>query len=248
MVFKIERKKTRYTLTLILVILNLLFFFINYVTNGNAVLSNTHPPSPKQLLDVGGYNHATSYWMIISAMFQHANIYHLIGNMIALVSVGASIERLFGKIPYLITYIVASFVAFIISGINDPHMVIVGASASIMALTGMLFIGALIMKQQALLYSLIYSILFTFGYGFYFNTINEHTQISNLSHFVGLIVGLVFGIITAIFAKMMGQFEYNQKVKNQIKQQEKAEKEQQRRAETQRKLQQKYQKKNKSKK
>ena len=70
-------------------------------------------------------NNTNNQWFTaISSMFVHGNLTHLIGNMVYLWIFGDNIEDSFGKIRFIIFYILCVFAA------SPPHLVLFGAAIS----------------------------------------------------------------------------------------------------------------------
>ncbi len=79
-----------------------------------------------------GYNR---WWTIISASFLHGSLLHIIFNMIALWQLGPFVLREYGVSRFIIIYILAGGIGFLISSLAGVGLTI-GASASICALIG----------------------------------------------------------------------------------------------------------------
>ena len=78
-------------------------------------------------------------WMtIFTAMFMHANLLHIGGNMLFLWIFGNNVEDAFGKIRFLLFYFVCGFAAAIAQIATDPHSLIpnLGASGAIAGVLG----------------------------------------------------------------------------------------------------------------
>jgi membrane associated rhomboid family serine protease len=73
------------------------------------------------------------YLTIFTALFMHASILHIAGNMLFLYIFGDNIERAFGSIRYLFFYIACGVVANLVMVLMDPASVIpnLGASGAI---------------------------------------------------------------------------------------------------------------------
>lgn len=118
-----------YNAVLILIGLNLLFFLIqNAFDNATAYFS----------LNTITVLYANAYWQFFTYMFAHANISHLLLNMLGLFIFGTHVERQMGSnefiLFYLITGILAgvfSFVFYLISGAY--YVRLLGASGAIFA-------------------------------------------------------------------------------------------------------------------
>lgn len=95
-------------------------------------------------------------WRIITCVFLHAGIFHLACNMYALYVVGPRVEDFFGKIKFLLIYLISGICGSLLSiGFNDK-VVSVGASGAIFGLFGALlyfgyayrgYIGAMVKSQ-----------------------------------------------------------------------------------------------------
>src|SRR3989304_1853072 len=75
---------------------------------------------------------------ILTSMFMHGGIAHIIGNMVFLFVFGDNIEDRFGHIKYLLFYIVCGFAAAATQVIAAPDSVVpmVGASGAIAGVLG----------------------------------------------------------------------------------------------------------------
>jgi len=75
---------------------------------------------------------------IFTAMFMHAGVFHLAGNMLYLWIFGDNIEDALGHLPYLVFYLVGGLAATLAHVITNPASIIptVGASGAIAAVLG----------------------------------------------------------------------------------------------------------------
>jgi membrane associated rhomboid family serine protease len=80
------------------------------------------------------------WWRLITAAFLHANLLHLGLNMLALVWLGAPVERYLGHLQYLGLYIVAGLAGSAGALITSPTALTVGASGAIFGILGALLI------------------------------------------------------------------------------------------------------------
>jgi membrane associated rhomboid family serine protease len=81
-------------------------------------------------------------WMYLTSMFVHANIFHLLGNMIFLFLFGSCVEDIIGRLRFAIFYLIGGLVAEIVYVAMIPeHFVSTvpmgGASGAISACMGM---------------------------------------------------------------------------------------------------------------
>ena len=80
------------------------------------------------------------YLNAITAMFMHANILHIVGNMLVLFFVGRSIEQNLGKLTYLLVYFLSGIIAnlgVLLLPFIGSSATVVGASAAISGLIGL---------------------------------------------------------------------------------------------------------------
>jgi len=78
-------------------------------------------------------------WTIVTSLFIHSGLYHIIGNMLALYFFGTYLSRLVGESKLLITYFgggIVGGVLFIL--LAPPYFTAIGASGAIFALGGAL--------------------------------------------------------------------------------------------------------------
>lgn len=76
------------------------------------------------------------WYRLLTSMFVHANILHLIVNMYALSVIGKTIESYFGKINYSAIYLMSGITASLLSSVFLKSSVSLGASGAIFGLLG----------------------------------------------------------------------------------------------------------------
>lgn len=178
--------------TITLIALNVLYFIVSVVMSGS-ILSIVSI-SQEVLVELGAkYNAGIAsgqYYRLITCMFLHGGIVHIALNMYALYAIGPLVERVYGKVKYLLIYFIGGVSASLLSYIMSPTISI-GASGAIFALLGACLVLAVKMKRRI-------------GKGFFNNIITvivinlvlglSLPDIDNFGH-VG---GLLGGIVTAI--------------------------------------------------
>src|SRR5579862_9077621 len=98
--------------------------------------------------DVWIYNHlwltpaAGIWYQYLTSMFVHANILHLVGNMIYLFLFGACVEDIIGRLRFIIFYLVGGFIGDLVQiALTPDHFSSIipsgGASGAIAATMGM---------------------------------------------------------------------------------------------------------------
>ena len=131
-------------------------------------------------------------WRLITCAFLHGGLIHIFFNMYALKILGPEIEYVYGKIKYLVIYLLSAIAASIFSYIFGPQSVSVGASGAIFGLFGaMLIFGIKHRKQMGKAYMMnILQVIFV-------NVIIgiSSSNIDNAAHFGGLIVGALIALL-----------------------------------------------------
>lgn len=116
--------------TLVLVAVNVLAHV------AKAVLERTRPETYERLMErlVLDPGHL-EWWAFLSSAFLHANLAHLLGNMVFLWVFGPNVEDRFGRIGYLVFYLCGAFVS---GGLHAAFYTnpMLGASGAIAAVTG----------------------------------------------------------------------------------------------------------------
>jgi rhomboid protease GluP len=129
-------------------------------------------------------------WQLLTSMFIHASIFHLVGNMLFLLIFGLRAEEMFSLPEYLGIYLLgglAGNLLYLATGVDAAPAV--GASGAIFAV----FAAAVIYDRRSIRQSILGAILFT-GFLFILN-IGENTNL--LAHAGGIVVGLLLGYIIA---------------------------------------------------
>lgn len=133
-------QKKFFNVTLILIITNVLFYIAILALQqayGDSVLQNI-AIQPSFILK------GEKLWTIVSSMFMHGSILHLLVNMMSLLFLGSFLERLIGSKKFLFIYLLSGVIAslafvFIAFAFNqDLSIPAVGASGAIFGIGGML--------------------------------------------------------------------------------------------------------------
>ncbi len=135
------------------------------------------------------------YWRVISAIFLHASVLHIVLNMWALWQIGRIVEIYYGDKMLLTTYILSGVMGSVFSMLNLGYSFSVGASGAVFGLLGLLLAGTLVQKRFGLqlpftVSDLLPSIFLTLMVG-----LNPMLGIDNFAHIGGLVAGFVLGVI-----------------------------------------------------
>lgn len=189
---KTNNKRDKYMmLTNILIAINLLVFLISAWISKNIFNIDIYTliimgAKVNSLIDKG------QVWRLITCAFLHGGLIHIFFNMYALKILGPEIEYVYGKIKYLVIYLLSAIAASIFSYIFGPQSVSVGASGAIFGLFGaMLIFGIKHRKQMGKAYMMnILQVIFV-------NVIIgiSSSNIDNAAHFGGLIVGALIALL-----------------------------------------------------
>ena len=135
---KVFRPK-KILVTPILIALCVIMFLVTVILAGSKAFADSDIYT---LLLLGGnlrsLIQAGQVWRLVSYMFLHASLIHLLVNMYSLNIIGTQIENYLGKTKYLIVYIVSGICGGLFSVCINSNIVSVGASGAIFGLMGAL--------------------------------------------------------------------------------------------------------------
>lgn len=144
------------------------------------------------------------YYRLLTSIFMHFGIKHLINNMLVLFVLGDNLERALGKVKYLIFYLLCGVGANLFSLVFDVgtvnyFVVSAGASGAIFGVVGGLIYAVAINRGRLEDLSspqLIFLAAVTLYHGF------TSTGIDNAAHVGGLVIGIFLG---ALFYRKPGR-------------------------------------------
>src|SRR5882724_2513055 len=128
------------------------------------------------------------YWRLVTSMFVHYGPWHLLSNMLALIVVGAGLERVFSRWRYLAVYLVSGLGGSTAVYLFDaPLSLSVGASGAIFGLFGAYLVVARKARLdfRPMLVVIGINLVATFAI----------PGISKLAHIGGLLTGLIAAAI-----------------------------------------------------
>ena len=132
------------------------------------------------------------WWRLLSCVFEHIGIIHLVMNMYALMYVGIQLEPILGRGRFLVSYLATGVAASLISLWWHDNIISAGASGAIFGMYG-LFLGLLLTNvidkqtRQALLPSIGIFIAYNLVFGM-------RSGVDNAAHIGGLIAGFIIGL------------------------------------------------------
>jgi len=191
---KREESKNRFKsmpITNILIILNLIMFIISALMSNNFMDINS-----RTLLILGGkYGpliDAGQYYRLITCAFLHGGIVHLGCNMYSLYAIGPQIEQIYGKVKYIIIYLLSAIGSAYLSYILSPKTLSIGASGAIFGLLGALLVF-LIQERGRIRRGAIGNIVSVIIINLFIGL--SLSNIDNYGHIGGLIVGFLISFI-----------------------------------------------------
>lgn len=133
-------------ITYILIILNLLVYSITAYLSGSILDSNINVliflgAKVNELINRG------EYYRLITCMFLHGGIIHVVLNMYALNSLGPLVETVYGRRKYILIYFLSGIVSSIFS-YKFSSGISVGASGAIFGLLGATLVFGIRMKSR----------------------------------------------------------------------------------------------------
>ena len=134
---------------------------------------------------------AGEYWRLFTSMFLHADIMHILSNMLALLLFGAAVENNYSKLEYLIIYFISGLIGNLFSLLLLPlNTISLGASGAIFGLIGAAFILYMVEGEKTLIFLGLF-------YLAYFIISSLAPGINLWAHLFGLLGGSCFGYIFA---------------------------------------------------
>ena len=185
---KVFRNNEKPIVTMMLIFINVIVYLLSLV-DYNGILNN--------FANYYLYVQNGEYYRLITSMFVHANILHLVSNMYALYIIGPIIEKYYGKGKFLLIYLGSGIIGSLFSVVLTNYAS-VGASGAIFGLFGaLLYFGY---KYRATLdgflrSSIIPTLLVNLLLGFMIPGIDVS------AHLGGLIGGLLFSYQTGVVNK-----------------------------------------------
>lgn len=173
-------KRARITIYLAIVNVALYFvFFLNQDTQIYLLFVQINSRVIEQL----------ELWRLFTSMFLHADVLHLISNIIGLLLFGTFIENFGSKKAYLIIYFISGIMGNIMSlFLLPPYVISLGASGAIYGLIGATVLLIILERNTA-------QLLLIFLYLIYFIVTSFSPQINYASHIFGLITGFILGYV-----------------------------------------------------
>lgn len=176
-------KKTPY-ITYILIFINILFYVLSIISNS---FYNSMVLNPSKILN-------GEYYRLLSCIFMHGGIIHLLCNMYCLYVIGPQVESFFGKIKYIVIYLLSGIIGSLMS-LSITNSISLGASGAIFGLLGsILYFGYhyRVYLSQAIKSQIMPIIVLNLFLGFILNGVD------NAAHIGGLIGGVLVSMMAGV--------------------------------------------------
>ncbi|WP_242846418.1 rhomboid family intramembrane serine protease [Clostridium botulinum] len=177
-------------ITTALIIINIITYIITAILSKNILDSDI-----RVLIFLGAKENTLiasgQYYRLITCMFLHGGLMHLILNMYALKALGPMIEKSYGKMKYVIIYLVGGLISSISSYIFS-NGVSIGASGAIFSLLGAILVLTIKMRSVAgkdVIKNVVSVIVINIFIGL------AIPNIDNFAHIGGLLGGVFLSII-----------------------------------------------------
>lgn len=176
-------KKTPY-ITYIFIFINILFYVLSIISNS---FYNSMVLNPSKILN-------GEYYRLLSCIFMHGGIIHLLCNMYCLYVIGPQVESFFGKIKYIVIYLLSGIIGSLMS-LSITNSISLGASGAIFGLLGsILYFGYhyRVYLSQAIKSQIIPLIVLNLFLGFILSGVD------NAAHIGGLIGGILVSMMVGV--------------------------------------------------
>jgi rhomboid protease GluP len=179
--------------------ITILFIILNLIVYVLMLLSGVDffAPTTLDILKWGGCNDTTILhgqpWRLVTAMFVHFGILHLLMNLYALYDLGSTLERIIGKARFILAYLATGIFGGLVSQIwhLGTYSVEAGASGGVFGIVGVL-IALLTTKlfpeevRTPYLKRILGMVVVNLVYGM-------QTTVNMAAHMGGLVTGFILG-------------------------------------------------------
>ncbi|XP_059458677.1 RHOMBOID-like protein 5 [Corylus avellana] len=158
-------------------------------------------PSTTTLIQLGGLEkklvvEKDEGWRLLSCMWLHVGVVHLIANMLSLLFIGIRLEQEFGFVRIGVLYLLSGFGGSLLSALNSKSSISVGASGALFGLLGamlseLLTNWTIYANKCAALVTLVVIIALNLAVGFL-------PRVDNSAHIGGFVSGFLLGFILLV--------------------------------------------------
>jgi rhomboid protease GluP len=188
--------------TFALIAANVIVYAYTSFLSGNSI--RTSDPVLEVFGQFNYYVMQGEVWRLFTAMFVHADIVHLFGNMFFLLIFGLRAEEMFDIKEYMLIYFLSGLAGgFLTLTLWPLDTLSVGASGAIFGMVG----ATIIYARRSIGQSIITALL----YAFFLFFLNLGENVNYLAHLGGLLVGLLIGYVLATSRRARQHITYHYK-------------------------------------
>jgi membrane associated rhomboid family serine protease/Flp pilus assembly protein TadD len=188
-----EEPQQHFLVTNLLLAINVIVFIVMLLKHV-PLMSPTSDQIVKWGGNFGPLTMGAQPWRLLTNIFVHIGLLHIVANMWALVVLGRLAESLYGRVSFLAIYLISGLTGSVASLLWNPMGVSAGASGALFGVAGALiatlYAGKLPLPKHVvrpILWSLVFWAVFDLAYGFW------KTGVDNAAHIGGVAAGLVIG-------------------------------------------------------
>lgn len=181
-----------------LIAINIFLFVISLFSGG--LLYSEGAFSVRYLLQGG------EWWRFITSMFLHANVNHLVGNMLMLYLAGELVERYIGKRKFVILYffsgVTGSLFYALYEYLTRDFADSIGASGAVFGVVGALFVIVVYHRGRyggITVGRMVFMLLYMIYMGF------QTSNVNNAAHIGGLLGGILLTGIYVLTERKRGR-------------------------------------------
>ncbi len=190
------RTKSKITTPLnIIIFMNVFIFIIDSVIffkTGSKPIENIGIQSNEAVLN-------GEWWRLITSVFLHADVGHLVGNMFMLFFLDRILRNFYTDFQYWLAYMISGITGSLFTLLMGPSVLSLGASGAIMGMGGVLFYkmffgnNAKYFRHIGSVATIFITVLYNLIYGL------ANTGINNYAHFSGFAAGFFVAFTFQLF-------------------------------------------------
>nr|XP_010919249.1 RHOMBOID-like protein 2 [Elaeis guineensis] len=164
--------------------------------------------------------HQHQGWRLVSCVWLHAGVIHLLANMLSLIFIGIRLEQQFGFVRIGIIYLLSGFGGSVLSSLFIRNSISVGASGALFGLLGAMLSElitnwTLYTNKAAALLTLLVIIVINLAVGIL-------PRVDNFAHIGGFLTGFLLGFVLLIRPQFTWLERHNLPPASQVKSKHKA--------------------------
>ena len=187
---------------------NVAVFLAMVLAIGPAML--TEPPGQALVsfgANAGIETVAGQWWRLLTCLFVHGSLLHIVFNMWCLWDLGRLAESLYGQWTFAAVYLLCGLSASVASILWNPGVLSVGASGAIFGIAGALiasfYLGEFSLPRAAIS-GVLRSVVVFVGFNLFLGGVLA--RVDNAAHVGGLVMGLILGALIARVAPAADDF------------------------------------------